>query len=207
MENNELYHHGVPGMKWGHRKSTPQTSLDVARANYKSDKKQYNKSFHKNEKAKAKETTKNDKVKKAKTKETTKNDKVKKAVAIGSAAAVSILAAYGTYKVSEFVKDRNNAKAIKAKERMDYIMKNISNIPSHTDSTRSIRNSDKYQHALQSTILSRQSSIRGDRSLYGNKAVKGRDAVKEAKSFVDNNYFYNIHRGGMNSGSLYKKKK
>ena len=197
MENNELYHHGVPGMKWGHRKSTPKTSLDVARANYKSDKKQYNKSFHKNEKAKAK----------AKAKETTKNDKVKKAVAIGSAAAVSMLAAYGTYKVSEFVKDRNNAKAIKAKERMDYIMKNISNIPSHTDSTRSIRNSDKYQHALQSTILSRQSSIRGDRSLYGNKAVKGRDAVKEAKSFVDNNYFYNIHRGGMNLGSLYKKKK
>ena len=28
MENNELYHHGVKGMKWGHRKARPRATSD-----------------------------------------------------------------------------------------------------------------------------------------------------------------------------------
>ena len=44
---NELYHYGVLGMKLGHRKARPTTSVDTARSNYKSAKKTYNKSFNK----------------------------------------------------------------------------------------------------------------------------------------------------------------
>lgn len=42
-DTNELYHHGVKGMKWGHRKSLPTSSLrnqvDSAKTTYKNAKK------------------------------------------------------------------------------------------------------------------------------------------------------------------------
>lgn len=45
--NDELMHYGVPGMKWGHRKAAPTTSVDRARANYRAARKTYNRSFNK----------------------------------------------------------------------------------------------------------------------------------------------------------------
>ena len=51
MYENELYHHGVKGMRWGHRKSQPVSGsrgrMQSAKADYKSAKKTYNKSFNK----------------------------------------------------------------------------------------------------------------------------------------------------------------
>ena len=44
---SELYHHGVKGMKWGHRKNYASDSVKSARSQYKSAKKAYNKSFNK----------------------------------------------------------------------------------------------------------------------------------------------------------------
>lgn len=44
--NAELYHYGVKGMKWGHRKAHPQSDLQKARANVRSANKAYNKSFN-----------------------------------------------------------------------------------------------------------------------------------------------------------------
>lgn len=47
---DELMHYGVPGMKWGHRKSLPTSSLknkvDSAKTDYKNAKKAFNKSFN-----------------------------------------------------------------------------------------------------------------------------------------------------------------
>lgn len=45
--DGELMHYGVKGMKWGVRRARPQTAVDSARANYKTAKKEYNKSFNK----------------------------------------------------------------------------------------------------------------------------------------------------------------
>lgn len=45
--NNELIHYGIPGMRWGHRKAVPATSVDRARSNYRQAKKDYNRSFNK----------------------------------------------------------------------------------------------------------------------------------------------------------------
>lgn len=45
--NDELMHYGIPGMKWGHRKAAPTTSVDRARANYRAARKTYNRSFNK----------------------------------------------------------------------------------------------------------------------------------------------------------------
>ena len=44
--NNELYHYGVKGMKWGVHKKRSETSVDRARSAYKTAKKDYNKSYN-----------------------------------------------------------------------------------------------------------------------------------------------------------------
>ena len=50
MYENELYHYGVKGMRWGHRKAQPVSSarnrMNTAKTEYKSAKKAYNKSFN-----------------------------------------------------------------------------------------------------------------------------------------------------------------
>lgn len=46
VHKDELYHHGVKGMKWGHRKKYPE-SVSNARAAYKSAKKEYNRAYNK----------------------------------------------------------------------------------------------------------------------------------------------------------------
>ena len=48
---NELYHYGIPGMRWGHRKVQPNTAASrryqSSKLAYKQSKKEYNKAFNK----------------------------------------------------------------------------------------------------------------------------------------------------------------
>ena len=98
MEQYELYHFGVPGMKWGVRKAkqlsvTPKLAAKKA-ANYGS-----------------KATSRQD-VNRQKSQTTQKVDprkdrieKTKRAVKIGAAVAGTVLAVYGAKKISDALKD------------------------------------------------------------------------------------------------------
>lgn len=77
----ELYHFGIPGMKWGRRKAaiTPASTLTRRTPDRSEDKK---------------------------IKHEAKIAKAKKAVKIGAAAVGTTLAVYGTYKMSQYVKTK-----------------------------------------------------------------------------------------------------
>ena len=76
MTENELYHFGVKGMKWGVRR---------------------NRSFSKGNQKKASSN---------KSEAQARSEKIKKAAIIGTAVAGTALAAYGTYKVSKYLKEK-----------------------------------------------------------------------------------------------------
>ena len=76
MTENELYHFGVKGMKWGIRR---------------------NRSFSTGNSKKASSN---------KTEAQARKEKIKKAAIIGTAVAGTALAAYGTYKASEYLKEK-----------------------------------------------------------------------------------------------------
>lgn len=175
--NNELYHHGVKGMKWGVRRyRNKDGSLTAA------GKKRYSE-----EESKANDSN---------NKKKGLSDRQKTAVKIGAAAAGTLLAAYGAYKVGKLAKNKYAEMATKralsrmTPEQMAYINRNIANTQNHVDIGKRITSSNSWKHAYESTIKSRQSSIAGDNKLYGNtKAYKekfpnGRSAVNEARDYM-----------------------
>ena len=89
MNENELMHYGVRGMKWGRRKATSNSPSGRSTRSTKS-------TASEADQAAAKEARK---------------AKAKKAIKIGAAAAGTALAAYGTYKMSKLLKDKAATKS------------------------------------------------------------------------------------------------
>lgn len=81
-------------------------------------------------------------------------------------------------------KTKEAAKTAKIKAQKDYIDKMINNTQSHVDPASGLYKSDRWNHAYTQTLKSRQGRIRGDKMLYGEKAVAGRDAGKETRYYM-----------------------
>ena len=160
--SDELYHYGVPGMRWGHRKREAKTeyrrrlgaSLDkydktieriekpykrgqtLSKKDQERERKALNTQVREADKAKSdyKKAKADIKAEKKEYKQSAEyKAKRAKAVKVGAAAAGTALAAYGTYKLNKFVRERNTEitiarKLIEANDDINLNMKNFDNL-------------------------------------------------------------------------------
>lgn len=166
MNNNELYHYGVLGMKWGVRRKRTNTSDNTD-----------------NKKRSKNDTDNNTSTDNSSNKKKGLSDKQKKAIKIGAAVAGAALATYGAYKVSKYVKGKNAVNGKRYVEQMQYLQKNIKNTQSHIDPARKLYKSDRWRHSFESTLKDRRMGIKGDHMLYGIDPSK-RNAYREARGLM-----------------------
>lgn len=156
--SNELYHHGIKGMKWGRRrfqnsdgsltaagrkryvtvrqatKNAKQVEKDAVKALNNSPKKHTLREYGNAARAASKQSVANDKAYNKQLREERKaerntpeakaarKEKAIKAAKVGAAVAGTALAAYGTYKVAQYVQSQRSQAAMQ--KANDYINKN-----------------------------------------------------------------------------------
>lgn len=102
-KESTLCHYGIKGMRWGHRK--PQNTVETAHRNRASSQAYSNYQQAKQAYKDAKKAERQSPEAKA-----ARKAAAKKAVTIGAAVIGTALAAYGTYKLAKFMKDKKIAK-------------------------------------------------------------------------------------------------
>lgn len=131
VRSDELYHYGVPGMRWGHRKGPTSLAGTGHRAMagvYGMNQRFYNKTGNK-ALASMNAQARNRSLKKAAAADAQKQQKIdspehqarvaraKKAAKVGGAVVATALAAYGGYKLSKLQKSASNSLAQKSIKR------------------------------------------------------------------------------------------
>lgn len=125
VHTDELYHHGIKGMKWGRRRwQTKDGSLTPAGVKRYSD--GDSDSYSKMRATKKQAKTDHKAAKKQEKTNRTPEEKAarrKKAIKVGAAVVGTALAAYGTYKLAQYAQNKRNAAAMQ--KAQDYVNKNI----------------------------------------------------------------------------------
>lgn len=134
--HEELYHHGIKGMKWGVRRfqNSNGTLTNAGKKRYKDQS---------NESANTQGTKKG------------LSDKQKKAIKVGAAVAGTALAAYGTYKMSKYVDKRIRQDSVVRVNRMitelskQGGLREAANVANSRYATGNLTRKDKLNYAAQ----------------------------------------------------------
>lgn len=182
IRNDELYHYGVPGMRWGHRKGPTSLAGTGHRAMagvYGINQRFYNKTGNK-ALASMNAQARNRSLKKAAAADVQKQQrinspehqarvaKVKKAAKVGGAVAATALAAYGGYKLSKLQKSASNSLAQKSIERGRKLVNE--GFEGHKVASRIANNADKAKLRGSHDVAKMQMQLANSTSRLANQA-------------------------------------